>query len=109
MISLGQTIGTSFSQLSATGTSDLSEIDAAIDAVSDQRSALGAVQNPLEHSMSNAAVYQENLVASESRIRDVDMAEETVSLTKNQILSQAGTAMLAQANQAGQGVLSLLR
>jgi flagellin len=54
-------------------------------------------------------VYQENLVASESRIRDVDMAEEMVQLTKNQILQQAGTAMLAQANQAPQAVLSLLR
>jgi flagellin len=108
MVSLGATVGTSYFQLSATGSTDLSEIDAAIDAVSNQRSTLGAVQNRLEHSMSNAAVYQENLVASESRIRDVDMAEETVSLTKNQILSQAGTAMLAQANQAGQGVLSLL-
>ena len=108
MISLGSVVGSNYFSLSATGTTDLSEIDAAIDAVSNQRSSLGAVQNRLEHSMSNAAVYQENLVASESRIRDVDMAEETVSLTKNQILSQAGTAMLAQANQAGQGVLSLL-
>jgi flagellin len=108
MVSLGSVVGNSYFSLSATGTTDLSEIDAAIDAVSNQRSTLGAVQNRLEHSMSNAAVYQENLVASESRIRDVDMAEETVSLTKNQILSQAGTAMLAQANQAGQGVLSLL-
>jgi flagellin len=108
MVSLGSVVGSSYFQLSATGTTDLSEIDAAIDAVSNQRSTLGAVQNRLEHSMSNAAVYQENLVASESRIRDVDMADETVQLTKNQILVQAGTAMLAQANQAGQGVLSLL-
>jgi len=59
--------------------------------------------------MDNVGIYQENLVAAESRIRDVDMAAETVELTKNQILAQAGTAMLAQANQAGQGVLSLLR
>jgi flagellin len=109
MISLGQQLGGSYFQLSATGSTDLSEIDAAIDAVSQQRSTFGAVQNRLEHSMSNAAVYEENLTASESRVRDVDMAQETVSLTKNQILSQAGTAMLAQANQAGQGVLSLLR
>jgi len=109
MVSLGSVVGSSYFSLSATSSTDLSEIDAAIDAVSNQRSTLGAVQNRLEHSMSNAAVYQENLVASESRIRDVDMAEETVTLTKNQILSQAGTAMLAQANQAGQGVLSLLR
>jgi len=108
MVSLGNIVGSSYFQLSATSSTDLSEIDAAIDAVSNQRSTLGAVQNRLEHSMSNAAVYQENLVASESRIRDVDMADETVQLTKNQILVQAGTAMLAQANQAGQGVLSLL-
>jgi flagellin len=107
MISLGSTLGSSYSDLSDSAA--LSNIDAAIDAVSNQRSTFGAVQNRLEHSMSNAAVYQENLVASESRIRDVDMAEETVTLTKNQILSQAGTAMLSQANQAGQGVLSLLR
>jgi flagellin len=109
MISLGQAVGISYNQLTATGSTDISEIDAAIDAVSSQRATLGAVQNRLEHSMSNAAVYQENLVASESRIRDVDMAEETVTLTKNQILAQAGTAMLSQANQSGQGVLSLLR
>jgi flagellin len=109
MISLGQSIGATYNTLTATGSTDISEIDAAIDAVSNQRATLGAVQNRLEHSMSNVAVYQENLVASESRIRDVDMAEETVTLTKNQILAQAGTAMLSQANQSGQGVLSLLR
>ena len=91
------------------GNADISEIDAAIDAVSAQRAALGAVQNRLEYSLDNVSIYQENLVSAESRIRDVDMAAETVTLTKNQILAQAGTAMLAQANQAGQGVLSLLR
>ena len=74
-----------------------------------QRATLGAVQNRLEYSLQNVGIYQENLVAAESRIRDVDMAAETVTMTKNQILAQAGTAMLAQANQAGQGVLSLLR
>jgi flagellin len=109
MISLGQTVGSTFFALTTGGTSDISEIDAAIDAVSAQRAALGAVQNRLEYSLDNVSIYQENLVSAESRIRDVDMAAETVSLTKNQILSQAGTAMLAQANQAGQGVLSLLR
>ncbi len=107
MISLGASIGSSYSTLSSA--TSLSNIDAAIDAVSTQRSTFGAVQNRLEHSMANVATYQENLVASESRIRDVDMAEETVNLTKNQILTQAGTAMLSQANQSGQGVLSLLR
>jgi flagellin len=108
MISLGQTVGANYSTLSTTGTADISEIDAAIDAVSSQRATLGAVQNRLEYSLDNVSIYQENLVSAESRIRDVDMAAETVTLTKNQILAQAGTAMLAQANQAGQGVLSLL-
>jgi flagellin len=109
MISLGTTVGTDFFTLDPTNATDISEIDAAIDAVSAQRATLGAVQNRLEYSLDNVSIYQENLVAAESRIRDVDMAAETVTLTKNQILSQAGTAMLAQANQAGQGVLSLLR
>jgi flagellin len=90
-------------------TASLSAIDAAVDAVSAMRSGLGAVQNRLEHALSVTGVYQENLTSAESRIRDVDMAEEMVTLTKNQILQQAGTAMLAQANQAPQSVLSLLR
>ncbi len=77
--------------------------------VSTARSSFGAVQNRLEHRLANLATYQENLVASESRIRDVDMASEMVNFTKLQILQQAGTSMLAQANQAPQGVLSLLR
>ena len=109
MLDLATAVGTSYYNLTTTGTGDIAEIDAAIDAVSNQRAALGAVQNRLEYSAQNVGIYQENLVAAESRIRDVDMAEETVSLTKNQILQQAGTAMLAQANQSGQGVLSLLR
>ncbi|PTL59201.1 flagellin [Paraconexibacter algicola] len=108
-VSLGSAVGTAYASLSATGTADISEIDAAIDAVTAQRSAFGAAQNRLEHTMRNLGVYQENLVAAESRIRDVDMAEEMVRLSKNQILTQAGTAMLAQANQAPQSVLSLLR
>ena len=69
----------------------------------------GAVQNRLEHRLTNLATYQENLTASESRIRDVDMASEMTKFTKLNILQQAGTSMLAQANQAPQGVLSLLR
>ncbi len=73
------------------------------------RADFGAVQNRLEHRLNNLATYQENLVASESRIRDVDMASEMVNFTKLQILQQAGTSMLAQANQAPQSVLSLLR
>jgi flagellin len=107
MITLTDTVGATYSDLSATDS--ISAIDAAIEAVSSQRATLGAVQNRLEYALSNVGIYQENLVAAESRIRDVDMAAETVSLTKNQILAQAGTAMLAQANQAPQGVLSLLR
>jgi flagellin len=87
----------------------LDQIDAAISAVSAQRSSLGAVQNRLEHTISNLGVSQENLTASESRIRDVDMAAEMVNFTKTGILQQAGQAILAQANQSNQGVLSLLR
>jgi flagellin len=108
MVDLSSTVGTSYASLSTTGTSDISEIDAAITAVSTARATFGAVQNRLDHSLSVAASYQENLTAAESRIRDVDMADEMVSLTKNQILSQAGTAMLSQANQAPQSVLRLL-
>ncbi|MBI5104844.1 MAG: flagellin FliC [Solirubrobacterales bacterium] len=108
-ISLGSALGTAFYSLSSTGTADLSEIDSAIASVSSTRATFGAVQNRLERAMSVSAAYQENLVSAESRIRDVDMAEEMVNLTKAQILSQAGTAMLAQANQAPQAVLSLIR
>jgi len=87
----------------------LASIDFAISTVSAQRSTFGAAQNRLQHTVANLGVAVENLSASESRIRDVDMASEMVNFTKNQILTQAGTAMLAQANQAPQGVLSLLR
>jgi flagellin len=87
----------------------LTDIDTAIKNVSALRGDFGAVQNRLEHRLNNLATYQENLVASESRIRDVDMAQEMVQFTKLNILSQAGTSMLAQANQAPQNVLSLLR
>ena len=67
------------------------------------------MQNRLEHAVANLGVYQENLTAAESRIRDVDVAQEMVNFTRLQILSQSGTAMLAQANQGAQNVLSLLR
>ncbi len=87
----------------------ISDIDSAITNVSKVRSNYGAVQNRLEHRLNNLATYQENLTASESRIRDVDMASEMTKFTKLNILQQAGTSMLAQANQSGQGVLSLLR
>jgi flagellin len=88
---------------------DVSQIDTAITSVSQARSDLGAAQNRLEHAVANLGVYQENLSASESRIRDVDVAQEMVNFTRLQILSQSGTAMLAQANQGAQSVLSLLR
>ena len=103
---LATAVGSAYSNMA---TASLAAIDAAVDAVSAMRSGLGAVQNRLEHALSVTGVYQENLTSAESRIRDVDMAEEMVTLTKNQILQQAGTAMLAQANQAPQSVLSLLR
>jgi flagellin len=89
--------------------SALDTIDAAISQVSTTRSNLGAFQNRFEHAINNLSVAVENLSASESRIRDTDMAAEMVSFTRAQILSQAGTAMLAQANQAPQSVLQLLR
>jgi flagellin len=85
------------------------DIDNAIKAVSQTRADLGATQNRLEHTVANLGVSVENLTASESRIRDVDMAEEMVTFTRNNILSQAGTAMLAQANQVPQSILQLLR
>ena len=84
-------------------------IDDQVTAISSERSKMGASQNRLEHTINSLSVAVENLSASESRIRDTDMAQEMVSFTKSQILSQAGTAMLAQANQAPQGVLQLLR
>jgi flagellin len=96
--------------LSAAATqTDIQQIDAAIDNISAARNTFGSVQNRLDHTISNLASYQENLTASESRIRDADMASEMVNFTKLQILQQAGTSMLAQANQAPQNVLSLLR
>jgi flagellin len=87
----------------------IDDLDNAIKTVSTQRADLGAIQNRFDHTINNLNVAVENLTASESRIRDADMAQEMVQFTRNQILSQAGTAMLAQANQASQGVLSLLR
>ena len=94
------------------GSSATYAIDAIADAiskVSSQRSALGAVQNRLEHTISNLDNVVENTTAAESRIRDTDMAEEMVNYSKNNILAQAGQSMLAQANQSNQGVLSLLQ
>jgi flagellin len=100
----------SFSNIgSAASATALSAIDTAITAVSSARSTLGAIQNRLEDAVSNLGVYEENISAAQSRIRDVDVAAETVNFTKLQILSQSGTAMLAQANSAPQNVLSLLK
>ncbi len=94
------------------GTTATYAIDAIADAVakvSAQRSALGAIQNRLEHTIANLDNVVENTTAAESRIRDTDMAQEMVEYSKNNILAQAGQSMLAQANQSNQGVLSLLR
>ena len=90
-------------------TAFIDTVDAAITNVSTQRSSLGAIQNRLEHTIANADNTSENLQAAESRIRDVDMADEMVKYSKSSILQQAGQSMLAQANQSTQGVLSLLR
>ncbi|WP_456599741.1 flagellin N-terminal helical domain-containing protein [Blastococcus sp. SYSU DS0616] len=109
-------IGTVATNVSAAGeytaaqsTTDLESIDAQIKSVSGSRATLGASQNRLESTINSLNVAVENLSASESRVRDADMAQEMVGFTRSQILSQAGTAMLAQANQASQSVLSLLR
>ena len=118
----GQSIGISISNMNAKslGVSGLkvssfgqagvamSKIQAAIDTVSTQRSKLGALQNRLEHTINNLDTTAENTQSAESRIRDTDMAAEMVQYSKNNILSQAGQSMLAQANQSNQGVLSLL-
>jgi flagellin len=102
------TTGLNFSDHDAAQQS-LAAIDTKIKAVSTARAQLGAYQNRFEHTIANTNVAVENLSASESRIRDTDMAQEMMSFTRSQILTQAGTAMLSQANQSQQGVLSLLR
>ena len=87
----------------------IQKVNDAINTVSTARSKLGAFQNRLEHTINNLNTSSENLQASESRIRDVDMAKEMMNFSKNNILAQAAQAMLAQANQQPQGVLQLLR
>ncbi|MNR09478.1 Flagellin [compost metagenome] len=94
---------------SANAANAITVIQSAIDKVSSERSKLGAYQNRLEHTINNLGTSSENLTASESRIRDVDMAKEMMNNTRNNILQQAAQAMLAQANQAPQQVLQLLR
>jgi flagellin len=100
----GQTLATT-----AGATTAIDTLDNALQSVSTVRATLGAYQNRFEHTINNLNVAVENLSASESRIRDTDMAQEMVQFTRAQILSQAGTAMLAQANQAPQSVLKLLQ
>ena len=107
--STGLAVGTVDVSTFAGAQSAITAIDAAIEDVSSLRGTLGAVQNRFEHTISNLQVAQENLAASESRIRDTDMAQEMMQFTRAQILQQAGTAMLAQANSAPQSVLQLLR
>ncbi|WP_298461666.1 flagellin [uncultured Cellulomonas sp.] len=102
------TAGLDFSSATAAQAS-ITKLDEKISAVSTARAGLGALQNRFEHTIKNVNVAVENLSASESRIRDTDMASEMMNMTRSQILSQAGTAMLSQANQIPQGVLSLLR
>jgi len=104
-----QDVTTTLLDTSAADVTDLSTIDAVIADVSTQRAAFGAAQNALEHTVNSISVAAENFTASESRIRDLDVAAEMVNFTKSQILQQAGTAILAQANQAPQSVLSLLK
>ena len=99
--------GLQMSSFSAAGAA-MKKVQSAIDIVSDQRAYLGALQNRLEHTIANLDTTSENTSAAESRIRDVDMAEEMVTYSNTNILAQAGQSMLAQANQANQGVLSLL-
>ena len=94
---------------SAGAVSALTQIDNALKSVNNLRSTLGAYQNRLEHKINNMNTSAENLQAAESRIRDLDIAKEMTAFTRNSILVQASTAMLAQANAAPQAVLSLLR
>jgi len=109
-VNAGTTIGSAVSDfVSASGTVDIDAIDTAITGVSGLRTTFGGVQNRLEHTINSLSAYQENLSAAESRIRDVDMAEEMSNYTRLQILQQSGTSMLAQANQMNSSVLSLLR
>lgn len=105
---LGATIGALNFDSAASALTTIAAIDTEITNVSSARSTLGATQNRLESSINSLNVGRENLTAAESRIRDVDMAAEMVNFTRANIMSQAGTAMLAQANQSNQGVLQLL-
>jgi flagellin len=102
-------LGTKTLDLTTGAAAAIDQLDTAITGISTARATMGAYQNRFEHTINNLNVAVENLSASESRIRDTDMASEMVQFTRSQILSQAGTAMLAQANSAPQSVLQLLR
>jgi flagellin len=93
----------------ASATQAIASVDAAIRSVNSSRAAMGAIQNRLEQTISRLDLTSENLQAAESRVRDADMASEMIDFTRNQILQQSGTAMLAQANQAPQSILKLLQ
>jgi flagellin len=103
------TLGTASVADATTAATTLTNLDTAIQSVSDARGYLGAVQNRLDYTINNLNASAENTQAAESRVRDVDMAKEMMNLTKNNILTQASQAMLSQANQAPQAVLQLLR
>lgn len=105
---IGLTTNLSVSTFTKAG-SYMKAVQDAIEVVSKQRSAMGAIQNRLEHTIANLDTTSENTQSAESRIRDTDMASEMVTYSKNNILAQAGQSMLAQANQSTQGVLSLLQ
>ena len=107
--STGSSLDLSTVDLKTAASAAIDNIRTAIDKINDLRANLGANQNRLEHTITNLNVTTENLQASESRIRDLDIAAEMVSFTRHQIMVQAGTAMLAQANQVPQSVLQLLR
>ena len=92
-----------------TMTDVLADVDSFVNQISIARANMGAIQNRLEYTVNALGIYQENLMAAESRIRDVDMAQEMTTFTKLQVLQQSGTAMLAQANMSSQGVLALLQ
>jgi flagellin len=106
---LGVTTGSLAVDSAANASTTISNLDTAIAAVSENRSKLGAFINRLDHTIKNLSVSAENLSAAESRIRDLDMAAEVMTMTRNQILTQSSTSMLAQANQSTQNVLGLLR
>lgn len=109
-VNVNNVIGTAITDFLATTTMvDIDVFDTVLNSISNLRAGFGAIQNRLEHTVNALSIYQENLSAAESRIRDTDMAKEMTNFTRLQILQQSGTAMLAQANQASASVLSLLQ